>query len=113
MEIVDWSLRRSFEGPAFLEALGREEQKYGDQQEANGNGSAERPVVGGSEKTLHDGGDHGGRRAADEERCEEIAAGEDEGERGFREQAGSGKRKNYAEERGAAGWDGILRGLEG
>src|SRR6202023_2470874 len=111
MEIVDGSLRRSFEGPAFVETLGGEEQGDSDQQDANGNGGTERPVVGGAEKTLHDVGDHGGGRA-DDERGEEIAEREDEGEGGSGDQAGNGKRKNYAEERGATVCAEILRGFE-
>src|SRR6202022_1248161 len=112
MEIADVNLPRSFKGPAFLEALGREEQGDGDQQDAHRNGRTERPIVRGAEKALHNVGDHGGGGTADEERSEEIAEGEDEGERCSSEQSGNGKRKNDAEECGAAVGAEIVRGFD-
>jgi hypothetical protein len=44
---------RSFERPPFLEPLGQEKQRHGDQQNAHGNGGAKGPIICGTEKALH------------------------------------------------------------
>ena len=78
----------------------------------DGNGGAERPVVGRAEKSLHDVGDHGARRAADEEWREKIAEREDESESRSGEQAGHRERKNYAEKSVALAGAKVLRGFD-
>ena len=103
---------RSFEGPALFEAFGEEEKRDGDEQNADGNRGAERPVIGGAEEALNDIGDHGAGRAADEQRREKIAERENESEGGAGEQAGNGERKNHAEKRLRGAGAEILRGFD-
>ena len=104
--------RGSLEGPALFEALSKEEERNSDEQDADGNGGTERPIVGRAKKGLHDVGDHGAGRAADEERSEEIAKGENESESGPREKAGHRERKNDAEESGNGPGAEIVRSFD-
>jgi len=66
---------RSFEGPPLLEAFGEEEQREDDDQNADGDGGAQRPVIGGAEKTLHHVGDHGAGSAAQRSCVDAVANG--------------------------------------
>src|SRR3981081_542812 len=111
MELADVDLRRSPEGPAFLEALGEQQQRDCDQEDADRNSGAQRPVVRSAEKALHDVGDHRGGRAANEQWSEEVAKRQHEREGGSGEQAGYGKGKNDTQECGAAVGAQILRGF--
>src|SRR5580698_3917870 len=100
MARVELRLRaRSSEGPALLKALGEEEQGDGEDENQDGDGGAERPVIGGAEEALHDVGDHDAGGAANELRREKIAEGEDEGEGGARQQSGQRERKDDTKER--------------
>src|SRR5260370_34892390 len=90
-------LGRSFEGPPFFEPLAEEKQGDGDDQDANGNRRAQRPIIRRAEEALYHVGDHRARGAADKERREEIAERENEGEGGAGEQAGNGKRQDDAQ----------------
>src|SRR5271156_1759344 len=67
--------RRSSEGPALFETVGEEEKKDSKEQDADRSGGAQRPIVSGAEKALHNVGNHDAGGAADEERCEEITKG--------------------------------------
>src|SRR5882762_627646 len=90
-------LGRSFEGPPLFEPLAEEKQGDGDDQDANGNRRAERPIIRRAKEALYDVGDHRAGSAADEERREEIAQREYEGEGCAGEQPGNGKRQDDAE----------------
>src|SRR5579864_929608 len=104
--------RCSFEGPALFEAFAEEEEGDGDEQNAHGNGCAERPVVSCAEQTLHNVGDHGAGRSADKKRSEEVTEGKNESESGSGEEAGHGKRKDDTEKCfGGTGAE-ILRGFD-
>ena len=61
---------------------------------------------------MHDVRDHDAGRPADEERGEEIAECQDEGERSSRKQAGKGKRKNDAEKGGAGAGAEVVGGFD-
>src|ERR1700684_1548449 len=82
--IGEWRLICSFEGPALFEALREEKQRESEEQDADGNRCAKRPVVDRAEKSLHDVGNHGAVRTANEERCEKIAERQNERESGSR-----------------------------
>src|SRR5271157_545294 len=112
LESCELKICGSFEGPSFFEALGEEKQRESEEQNANGNCGAERPVVDSTEKRLHDVGDHGAGRAADEERGEKIAERENKGEGSSGEKAGHRERENHAEESGEGAGAQILRGFD-
>src|ERR1700749_2952668 len=86
-----------FKGPSFFEAFRQKEKRDRDEKNADGNGGAERPVVDGAKKGLHNVGDHGAGGTADEKGREEIAKRKNEGEGGSGDDAGHGERKDYAE----------------
>ncbi len=96
----------------FSRRCGEEKQRESEEKDADGNRGAERPVVNRAEKGLHDVGDHGAGRAADEQRREKIAEGENESEGGPREKAGHRERKNHAEKSGRGAGAEILRGFD-
>src|SRR5216683_8148652 len=103
---------RSFVGPAFFEALGGGEKNDGEEENADGNGCAERPIVGGAEEALDDVGDHRAGWAADKNWREKISHGENEGESGSGDGAGKREREDDPEESGAAGGAEVLRGFD-
>src|SRR5580658_2409576 len=102
----------SFVGPVFLEAFSEEEERKSDEQDADGDSGAERPVIGRTKERLHDVGDHGSGRAADKQGRQEIAERENECEGGSGQETGHGKRENYSEESGESTRAEILRSLD-
>src|SRR4029077_10396351 len=72
-------------------------QGDGQGENENGDGGAERPVIGGAEEALNDVGDHDAGGDANKLRREEVAQGEHEGEGGASQQAGEREREDDAE----------------
>src|SRR5579862_8652873 len=93
-----WLQRRSFKGPALLQALREGKKGQRENQDENGDGGAERPVVGRAEERLHQIGDHGAGRPADQKRRQKISQRQHKSKSGTGEQAGQRKRQDYAEE---------------
>ena len=91
--------RRSSEGPPLLKTFGEEEQGDSEDENQDGDGGAEGPVVSGAKEALDDVGDHDAGGAANELRREEIAEGENKSERCASQQAGEREGKDDAEER--------------
>src|SRR5690242_15226049 len=99
MEILRIWRRASFERPSPFETFGERKKRDGDDENADGDCGAERPIVSGAEKALHNIGDHCATGTADEERCEEVAEREYEGESCAGDQAGHREREDYTQKR--------------
>src|SRR5437879_13773760 len=88
---------RSFEGPALFEKFAEEQQGNREDQDEDGNCSAEWPIECRAAEGLHDVGDHDAGRAADKKGREEVAEGQDERKSSSGGQAGHGEWKKHSQ----------------
>jgi len=96
----------------FFQALAEEQQGNNDEQNANGDRRAERPVERRPEKALYHVGDHRAGSTADEERREKISERENESKGCSGEQAGNRKRQDDAQKRLRYTGAEVMRGFD-
>src|SRR5260370_28722591 len=92
--------------------LDEEQQGNDNEQNANGNRRAERPVKGCAKEALYDVGDHRAGRGADKQRRQKIAERKNESESCPGEQAGNRKRKDDAQKCLSRSGGKVMRGFD-